>query len=139
VHIHSGATIRDSLITDGSVICEGALVERSVLSPGVFIGPNAIVRESIIFNDAYVEAGAVVERCIIDKIAVIGVRAQVGAIHDMGDLGITCVGKKAHVPEGYRIGSNCVLGPDVTEADYIDFGNKIVPNGAQVGYEKKTE
>ena len=82
--------MRDSLITDGSVIAEGAVVERSVLSPGVYVGPNAVVRESIILTDTYIEAGAVVERAIIDKIAVIGHNARVGSIQDVGDLGITC-------------------------------------------------
>ena len=72
VQIHSGATINDSMITDGSVITEGAMVERRCCRRASIVGPNAVVRESIILTDTYIEAGAVVERCIIDKIVVIG-------------------------------------------------------------------
>lgn len=137
VRINSGAVIRNSLITDGSTICEGAVVERSVLSPGVYVGPNAVVRDSIILNDAYIEAGAVVERCIVDKIAVIGQGAHVGSIADVGDLGITCIGKNTHVPAGYTVGRNVVLGTDLRIEDFSKFEGKIVPNGTQLGYSPK--
>lgn len=137
VHIHNGATVRNSLITDGSVVSEGAVVENSILSPGVYVGPNAVVRESIILTDSYIEAGAVVERCILDKIVVIGHNAHVGKIQEMGELGITCVGKNTHVPAGYSIGHSCILGTDLRLEDFAAFPNKSVPNGTQIGYKKK--
>jgi glucose-1-phosphate adenylyltransferase len=137
VQIHAGATVRDSLITDGSVIAEGALVERSVLSPGVYVGPNAIVRESIILTDTYVEAGAVVERCIIDKIAVIGHNAHVGSIQDVGELGITCVGKNTHVPAGYTIGRNVILGTDLRLEAFAEYADRSIPHGTKVGFSSK--
>lgn len=137
VRIQTGATVRNSLITDGSTIAEGALIERSVLSPGVYVGPNAIVRESVILNDAYIEAGAVVERCIIDKIAVVGHNAHVGSIQDVGELGITCIGKNTHVPAGYSVGRNVILGTDLRAEDFAKFEGKIVPNGAKLGYTPK--
>ena len=137
VHIQTGAIIRNSMITDGSVVSEGATVENSVLSPGVYVGPNAVVRESVILTDSYIEAGAVVERCIVDKVAVIGHNARVGKIPDMGDLSITCVGKNTHVPAGYTIGSGCVLGTDLRLEDFAAFPNKTVPNNTNIGYSKK--
>lgn len=137
VYIHEGATVRNSMVTDGSVIAEGALVERSVLSPGVYVGPNAVVRESVILTDAYIEAGAVVERCIIDKIAVIGHNAHVGKIQDVGELGITCIGKNTHVPAGYTVGSNVILGTDLRIENFEQYKDKVVPNGAALGYSKK--
>lgn len=137
VHIHESAHIRDSLITDGSIIADNATVERSVLSPGVYVGPGAVVRESIVLNDAYIEAGAVVERCILDKISVIGHNARVGSIQDMGDLGITCVGKNTNVPAGYTVGRNVILGTDLRPEDFAQFQNKTIPNGTQVGYKAK--
>ncbi len=137
VQIHAGAIVRDSLITDGSVIAEGAVVERSVLSPGVYVGPNAIVRESIILTDTYVEAGAVVERCIIDKIAVIGHNAHVGSIQDVGDLGITCVGKNTHVPAGYTVGRDVVLGTDLRLEDFAEYADRTVPHGTTIGFSSK--
>jgi glucose-1-phosphate adenylyltransferase len=138
VHIHAGATIRDSLITDGSVIAEGALVERSVLSPGVYIGPNAIVRESIILTDTYIEAGAVVERSVIDKIAVIGHNARVGGVQDVGDLGITCIGKNTHVPAGFTVGRAAILGTDLRLEDFADYSkDRVVPNHTRIGFSSR--
>lgn len=137
VHIHTGATVKNSLITDGSVISEGALVENSILSPGVYVGPNAVVRESIVLTDTYIEAGAVVERCILDKIVVIGHNARVGKIQDMGELGITCVGKNTHVPASYTVGSSCVLGTDLRLENFASYTNKTVPNGTHIGYNAK--
>jgi glucose-1-phosphate adenylyltransferase len=137
VHIHSGATVRNSMITDGSVVSEGALVENSILSPGVYVGPNAVVRESIVLTDTYIEAGAVVERCILDKIVVVGHNARVGKIQDVGELGITCVGKNSHIPAGYSVGHGAVLGTDLRLEDFVEFTNKTVPSGTQLGYKKK--
>ncbi|MCE7947718.1 MAG: glucose-1-phosphate adenylyltransferase [Chloroflexi bacterium CFX4] len=132
VMIESGSTIRDSLITDGSVICEGAVVERSVLSPGVYVGPNAVIRESVILTDTYIEAGAVVERCVIDKQVVVGHDVQVGKITESGDLGITVIGKGAHIPAGFIIGRNVVIGTDLGPDDFAEFPEKSVPNGKKV-------
>jgi glucose-1-phosphate adenylyltransferase len=137
VHIHTGATVRNSLITDGSVIAAGAVVERSILSPGVFVGPNAVVRESIILTDSYIEAGAVVERCILDKIVVIGHNARVGGIPEMGELGITCIGKDTNVPAGYTVGHSCILGTDLRPEEFEQYADKTIPNGTKLGYKGK--
>jgi glucose-1-phosphate adenylyltransferase len=136
-HMHDGAVVRNSMVTNGVVIAEGAVVERSVLSPGVYVGPNAVIRESIVLTDTYIEAGAVVERCILDKIAVIGHNARVGAISNMGELGITCVGKNTHIPAGYTVGHGVILGTDLRVEDFDQFDDKLVPNGAKVGYSAK--
>lgn len=137
VRIDQNTTIRDSLITDGSVIADGATVERSVLSPGVYIGPNAVVRDSVILNDAYVEAGAVVERCILDKIVVIGHNARVGRMSDEPGKGITTIGKNTNIPAGYTVGCNVVLGPDLRADHFSEFTNKTLPDGTVLGYDRK--
>ena len=137
VRVHKGTTIIDSLITDGAVIADGALVERSVLSPGVYIGPGAVVRESIILNDTYIETGAVVERAILDKVVVVGHNAHVGKVSEMGDLGITCIGKNTHIPAGYTVGTDAILGTDLRMEDFSSYQNNTVPNGEHVGYTKK--
>jgi len=137
VHIHSGATVINSLITDGSVVAEGAIVERSVLSPGVYVGPNAVVRESIVLTDTYIEAEAVVERCILDKIVVIGHGARVGSLQTVGELCITSVGKNTHVPAGYVVGNNSILGSDLRQEDFLDFEGKLIPSGTRLGYTGK--
>jgi glucose-1-phosphate adenylyltransferase len=137
VHIQTGAVVRNSMITHGCVISAGAVVERSVLSPGVFVGPNAVVRESIILTDSYIEAGAVVERCILDKIVVVSHNARVGGIPEMGELGITCVGKDTNIPAGYSVGHSCVLGTDLRPEEFEQFADKIVPHGTKLGYSKR--
>lgn len=137
VRIHEDAKIRDSLITDGSIIADGAVVENSVLSPGVYVGPNAVVRESVVLNDAYIEAGATVERCIVDKIVVVGHGAHVGRVEDDEDQGITAIGKDTHIPAGYTVGRNCILGTDLRLEDFKPFENKTVPDNTHVGYQKK--
>jgi glucose-1-phosphate adenylyltransferase len=121
VRIEAGAQCIDSLITDGSVIAGGAIVERSVLSPGVYVGPNAVVRESIILTDSYIEAGAVVERAVIDKNCVIGHNARVGEIiKDAPDLGIVMVGKNTHLPNGIIVRRNACIGSDLRAEDLTD-------------------
>jgi glucose-1-phosphate adenylyltransferase len=137
VMIEKGAQIKDSMITDGSCIGEGAIIERSVLSPGVYVGPKAVIRESVILTDSYIEAGAHIDRCIIDKMAVIGQDARVGKIQDMGELGITVVGKNTHVPAGFTIGRNVVLGTDLGPEDFVEFVDKIIPNGKKIGTDKR--
>jgi glucose-1-phosphate adenylyltransferase len=137
VKIEAGAVIKDSMITDGSVISEGARVERSVLSPGVYVGPKAIIRESIILTDCYVEANAVIERCIIDKLTVIGRNSRIGKIQDLGDLGITVIGKNTQIPSGFTVGRNVVLGTDLEPEDFADFTDKTIPNGKKVSADKK--
>lgn len=120
------------------MISEGATVYRSVLSPGVYVGPGAVVRESVILNDAYIEAGAVVERCILDKIVVVGSNARVGSISDLGDLKITSVGKNTHIPPEYTIGAGSMLGTDLISADFGQYAStRIVPEGTMVGYSSR--
>jgi len=136
-HFHTGAVVRNSMVTHGTVVHKNAVIENSVLSPGVVVGPNAVVRDSVVLTDAYIEANAVVERCILDKISVIGEGAHVGEISEMGDFGITCVGKNAHVPPGFHIGHGVVLGTDLREKDFAPYPDRIVPNNATIGYQKK--
>ena len=78
VLIQKGATVKDSLITDGCVVSAGARVEKSILSPGVFVGPDAVIRESVILTDTWVDAGARIERAIVDKGVRIGRKARIG-------------------------------------------------------------
>ncbi|HRE49724.1 MAG TPA: glucose-1-phosphate adenylyltransferase [Aggregatilineales bacterium] len=140
VIIESGAIVHDSMVTDGSVISAGALVERSVLSPGVYVGPNAVIRESVILTGSSIEAGAVVERAIIDKDVVIGHDVHVGRITDSADLGISVIGKGSHVPAGFIIGRNVVIGTEFMPDDYHDVHEKTIPDGTKLlGERRKTD
>jgi glucose-1-phosphate adenylyltransferase len=118
VWISAGATVTDSLVTDGCVILPDARVERSVISPGVRVEAGAQVRESVLLTDAVIRAGAVVERAIIDKKVVIGAQARVGGSLPGGAPQIAMVGKNSMVPAGYTIQPGAVVATDVIEADY---------------------
>ena len=138
VRIDKGAIVEDSMITDGSVICAGARVVRSVLSPGVYVGPNAFVYESVILTDSYIERDASLERAINDKGVVVGQGARVGERTSVGDLGIACIGKNTTVPPGCVIKRDAVLGTDLRVEDIMGkFPEGVVPPGARFGYKLK--
>ena len=90
----------DSVISNG-VIVSGALVRRSVLSPGVRVDSWARVERSVVLHNSVVGQHAVVENAILDKNVVVQERATVGVDkeHDrargftVSSGGITVVGK----------------------------------------------
>ena len=70
---------------DGSLLCQGSIVsgshvERSIISPSVFIDHDAHVIDSILMEGVHVGAGARLRRCIIDKNVVVPDWAVIG--HD---------------------------------------------------------
>ena len=115
----------NSLISNGCVI--RGRVERSVLSPGVYVSPGALVRESVIINDTWIGPGAIVDRVIVDENVVIGTGTHLGCgdeltpNHEMPDkinTGITVVGAGAHIPGGLCSGRNVVILNDRVESDF---------------------
>jgi glucose-1-phosphate adenylyltransferase len=115
VTIQEGALVKDSMITDGCVISPGARIERSILSPGVWIGPNAVVRDSVILTDSVIEEGARVDRTIVDKSVHIGKRARVGQRSKPGEgLGITTIGKNAQIPDRITVRRGAIIDADAT-------------------------
>jgi glucose-1-phosphate adenylyltransferase len=113
-----GAEISDSMITNGCMIASDALIERSILSPGVQVGPGAQIRDSIILTDVVIEAGAVVERSIVDKKARIGEKARIGAVSQDPEGPIVMVGKNSQIPAGLLVESGAVIGTDVVPSDF---------------------
>jgi glucose-1-phosphate adenylyltransferase len=115
VTIQEGAVVKDSMITDGCVISPGARIERSILSPGVWIGRNAVVRESVVLTDSVIEEGARVDRSILDKAVRIGRRARVGQRSKPGEgPGITTIGKNAQIPDRITVRRGAVIDADAT-------------------------
>ncbi|NPA91380.1 MAG: glucose-1-phosphate adenylyltransferase [Chloroflexi bacterium] len=128
-----------------SMICNGAVirgtVERSILSPGVYVSPGAVVRESVVMNNTWIGPGAVLDRVIVDKWVVIGPGAQVGWGEDWDvpnkqqpdklNTGITVVGKGAHIPPNIRVGRNVLIASGVDEEAFEPFGD-TVPSGETV-------
>jgi glucose-1-phosphate adenylyltransferase len=130
------AQVANSLISNGCVI--RGQVERSVLSPGVYVSPGAIVRESVIINDTWIGPGAVLDRVIVDENVVIGAGTFLGYGDDMTpnrqmpdklNTGITVVGSGAHVPGGLIIGRNVLVRSDQQEGD---FPGPEIPSGETV-------
>ncbi len=130
------AQVLDSLLSNGCVI--RGQVERSVLSPGVYISPGAVVRESVIFQDSWIGPGAVVDKAIIDEDVIIGPGTQLGCGEDMTpnrempdklNTGITVVGTGAHIPGGLCIGRNVLISSERQEKD---FPEHEVPSGETI-------
>lgn len=134
VRFERGAVVMDSMITDGCILKNGCLVERSVLSPGVLVEGGAVVRESIILTDAIIHSGAVVERAVIDKKVVIGANARVGKIIEGAEPKIVMAGKKSIIPPGYIIEPGAVIGTDVQESDYA---TNIVVEGEYISTKRQ--
>ncbi|MBL6629680.1 MAG: glucose-1-phosphate adenylyltransferase [Ilumatobacteraceae bacterium] len=93
-------------VVDGALLCQGSVVsgahvERSIISPAVFIDHDAHVTESIVMEGVHVGAGARLHRCIIDKNVVIPPGERIGFDHDLdrqrytvSDSGIVVVEKE---------------------------------------------
>jgi glucose-1-phosphate adenylyltransferase len=126
---------------DGNLLSDGCRVdgrvERSILSPGVYVAPGAVVRDSVILTDSYIGPGALVDRAIVDKEVRIGEGARVGDGDDntpnldMPDLlntGISLVGKGANIPPGAVLGRNCVVHPNVKMRE----NDKVLASGSTV-------
>jgi glucose-1-phosphate adenylyltransferase len=136
--IGAKAQVNGNLLSNGCRV--DGIVERSVLSPGVYVAEGAIVRDSVILNDTIIHAGAVVDRSIIDKNVVIGAGAHVGdgddntpnrAMPEQINTGISLVGKGSVVPEGYLLGRNVVIHAHTGEDAYGK--RKKVASGHDVG------
>jgi glucose-1-phosphate adenylyltransferase len=133
------ASVYQSMICNGSIV--RGRVERSVLSPGVYVSPGAIVRESVVMTDSWIGPGVILDRVIIDKEVVIGAGTQVGWGNDVDtpnkllpnklNTGISVVGRSAHIPPNIRIGRNVLINSDVNEEDFASFG-EVVPSGDTV-------
>jgi glucose-1-phosphate adenylyltransferase len=136
--IGAKAQVSGNLLSNGCRV--DGVVERSVLSPGVYVAEGAVVRDSVILSDAVIGPGAVVERAILDKDVVIGPGARVGdgddntpnvTLPEQINTGITLVGKGALVPEGYTLGRNVVVHAHADERAYGK--RKKVASGQDVG------
>ncbi|MBF8264210.1 MAG: sugar phosphate nucleotidyltransferase [Dehalococcoidia bacterium] len=136
VKIGPYAKINRSLLCNGCII--NGEVKNSILSPGVYVEEGARVEDSVVFFDSVIGRGAVVEKSIIDKQCWVGPGAYIGYGGDYTpnqeepehlNCGITLVGKGARVPEGTKIGRNCKIDCWVEPED---FKSDFVPSGASI-------
>jgi glucose-1-phosphate adenylyltransferase len=127
-----GATVRQSLIADGSLIGEGTVIENSIIGLRCMIGPNAVIRDSIVMgNDYYQLPGdisdgtsngmpplgiggeSVIEGAIIDKNCRIGRKVHIanekGVLdspetpHGMIRDGIVVIPKSTTLPDEWTL------------------------------------
>ncbi len=73
----AGAAVEDSILSAG-VVVDRARVIRSIIGPGVTIGPDACVQDSVIFDDVHIGASVRINRAIIDKRNVIPAGISIG-------------------------------------------------------------
>ena len=138
-YIASEATVKSSLIGDGSLI-EGS-VKHSVLGANVTIAPGAKVRDSVIMNGVTIEEGAVVRKAIIAENAHIGAGAKIGEGSfapsrldpRVYNSEISLVGAGSRVPENVCIGRNAVIIGKTAAEDYpggsLESGDYIIKKG----------
>jgi len=99
--LRSHAAVRQSFLSPGCVVEDGAVVENCLLSPGVRIGKEAVVRHCILLPRVFVGRGAHLERVIADE--------------------------EVNLPDGEQIGID--LERDLRRFTVTEKGVVIVPTG----------
>ncbi|MFW5961954.1 MAG: glucose-1-phosphate adenylyltransferase [bacterium] len=129
-----------SLIANGAII--NGTVEKSIISPGVYIEKGAVVRNSIVFNDSVIRSSTVVDKTIIDKEVEIKANCRIGlgddytANKEQPDLlnsGLNVIAKRAVIPEGTVIGRNCRI---FSYVDEDSFAGKEIASGSSITSEE---
>lgn len=115
LYVSTSAVVQNSLIADGCNI-HGS-VDFSVLFSNVTVSPKAIVQDSILMPGVVVEEGAVVQYAIISENTVIGKNAVVGArpedIENKDDWGVAVVGDNLHIGAGAKVAPKAMIAEDI--------------------------
>ncbi|MFC2056173.1 glucose-1-phosphate adenylyltransferase [Chloroflexota bacterium] len=132
------AKVVNSILTSGCII-EGR-VEHSILAPGIKIAEGAVAKDSIILSDSVIGPHSVVDYSILDKEVVVGAGCHIGCGDNfqinrrepkVANTGITVIGKRVNVPDGIKIGRNCIVYQGTLESDFpssdIQSGETIRP------------
>lgn len=123
-YVGKAASVKSSLVAGGCSI-EGS-VRSSLLFPGVRVDSGATVENSIVFSDTHVGEGATLRSAIIDKEVAVGRGTFIGygsptcsnsQYPDSASFGVSVVGKRTSIPDGVRIGRNCLIASDLTERE----------------------
>lgn len=125
-------TALDSIVASGSVI-SGGIVEGSVLSNDVYVGPATRIQDSVLMDKVRIGEGAVVKRAIIDKNVKVPAGAAIGLDPDLDrargfkvtESGITVLAKGQVVPE-----------PDASELALAAEHRRSVPEAIKAATEK---
>jgi glucose-1-phosphate adenylyltransferase len=125
-------TALDSIVASGSVI-SGGIVEGSVLSNDVYVGPASRIQDSVLMDKVRIGEGAVIKRAIIDKNVKVPAGAAIGLDADLDrargfkvtESGITVLAKGQVVPE-----------PDGSELALAAEYRRSVPEAIKAATEK---
>ena len=109
-YIAKGATVNDSLITEGCEVY--GTVDHSVLFAGVTVEEGANVRDSVIMPGAVIHRGAVVRRAIVAENAVVGAGTFVGE----AEGNIAVIGQNVTLPAGVQV----IAGQQVDETTFAE-------------------
>ena len=109
-YIAKGATVNDSLITEGCEVY--GTVNHSVLFAGVTVEEGANVQDCVIMPGAVIHRGAVVRRAIVAENAVVGAGAFVGE----AEGNIAVVGQNVTLPAGVQV----TAGQQVDETTFAE-------------------
>ena len=109
-YIAKGATVNDSLITEGCEVY--GTVDHSVLFAGVTVEEGANVRDSVIMPGAVIHRGAVVRRAIVAENAVVGAGTFVGE----AEGNIAVIGQDVTLPAGVQV----TAGQQVDETTFAE-------------------
>jgi len=126
----AGASVKESLVSDGCTIEQGAVIENSVIGLRCRIGKNVVIRNSVVLGNDYYETpdelagdvargepplgigtGSIIEGAIVDKNVHIGEGTRIVNEHDWVDTadcprfivrdGVAVVPRGAVVPDGW--------------------------------------
>lgn len=123
-YVGKSASVESSLVAGGCRI-EGS-VKASILFPGVRVERGATVENSIVFSDTSVGEGATLRSAIIDKEVSVGRGCFVGYgsptcsnshFPDSASFGVSVIGKRTAIPDGVRVGRNCLIAADLSERE----------------------
>jgi len=96
-YIAKGATVTDSMITEGSEIY--GHVQHSVIFSGVTVEEGANVQDAVVMPGAVIHRGAIVRRAIIAENAIVGPGCVVG--EETGNIAV--VGQGITLPAGVSV------------------------------------
>jgi len=75
--VRASSVAANALIAQGCLL-QGGRIDRSVLSPDVWIEPEADVQDSILLDGVHIGRGAQIRRAILDRGTVIPPGARIG-------------------------------------------------------------
>ncbi len=135
VKVGKNAKILHSIVANGCIV-NGEVI-NSILFPGVYINESAKIVDSIIMNDTYISEYTTIQKAILDKDIYVNNYVSIGEgeyVPNEKDptlsCGITTIGKGTHIPEGVKIGKNCLIDAFIGDRDFPE--TKIVPSGKNI-------